>query len=82
MNVDGGTAAEPAQQIARLQDQSQQWKYEVPDVYYFDFDKKGLEKPWLENKEKMDEIDYSEGSGETQKNITYKSLNILFFNPF
>jgi len=24
-------------------------------VYYFDFDKKGLEKPWLENKEKMDE---------------------------
>ena len=39
----------------KVQDQSQQWKYDVPDVYYFDFDKKGLEKPWTENREKMDE---------------------------
>ena len=24
--------------MMKVQDQSQQWKYEVPDVYYFDFD--------------------------------------------
>lgn len=27
----------------------------VPDVYFFPFSKPGLEKPWLDNKEKMDE---------------------------
>lgn len=27
----------------------------VPDVYYFPFAKQGLEKPWLDNKERMDE---------------------------
>ena len=29
--------------------------YKVQDVYYFPFDKTGLEKPWNENKEKNDE---------------------------
>lgn len=29
--------------------------YIVPDVYYFDFDKQGLEKPWNENRDKNDE---------------------------
>jgi len=30
-------------------------RYMVPDVYFFDFNLPGLEKPWVENKEKMDE---------------------------
>jgi hypothetical protein len=27
----------------------------VPDTYYFPFDTQGLEKPWLDNKEKMED---------------------------
>jgi len=27
----------------------------VPDIYYFPFDKAGLEKPWEENREKVDD---------------------------
>ena len=29
--------------------------FELPDVYSFDFSKPGLEKPWNENKENIDE---------------------------
>jgi len=29
--------------------------FKVPDVYYFPFDKEGLEKPWVENKERMED---------------------------
>lgn len=29
--------------------------FKLPDVYFFPFAKQGLEKPWLDNKEKMDE---------------------------
>jgi hypothetical protein len=30
-------------------------KFQVPDIYYFDFDRPGLEKPWKESFEKNDE---------------------------
>jgi len=29
--------------------------FKVPDIFYFPFDKQGLEKPWAENRDKMDE---------------------------
>jgi hypothetical protein len=29
--------------------------FKVPDVYYFPFDNTGLEKPWLDQKEKVED---------------------------
>lgn len=36
-------------------DRQKQKRLRVGDVYFFDFDRPGLEKPWLENRDKMED---------------------------
>lgn len=81
MNQENGGNGEESDPAAQVVQHKYKESFEVPDVYSFPFDKPGLERPWLENKEKSDEyFNYGfneESFKEYQKKvISYSDANM------
>ena len=55
MSDTDGMVSDPASLGVKVRNEMYESVFKIPDVYYFPFETPGLDKPWLDNKEKMEE---------------------------